>query len=345
MELNTIGWNSSFEIHHEAWRAKGMIPARVVREDKYSYTLLCEHGELSATLMGKFRHRSVSRGDYPAVGDWVSIRALLDENKALIAAVLPRRTAIMRKAVMAGGPAYGEGRSEEQVLAANVDTSFLVSGLDDNWNLRRIERYLTVAWDSGTKPVLVLNKTDGCADVASIRSEVEAVSMGVPVICVSALTGAGVPDLRACLGGDNSTAVFLGSSGVGKSTLINRLLGDDAMVTGMVRTGDSRGRHTTSHRELLLMPGGGLLIDTPGLREIQTWSDERGSSRVFAEIEELMSTCRFRNCRHDSEPGCEVLAALADGRLDPDRYRNYRKVIRENEVLAARKEARARFRR
>ncbi|MCP4550035.1 MAG: ribosome small subunit-dependent GTPase A [bacterium] len=345
MDLIKLGWNSTFATHHEPWRAKGLIPARVTREDKYTYTILSEHGEQSATLMGKFRYHAKSRGDYPAVGDWVSVRALPDENKALIAAVLPRRGTIMRRAVLAGGPAYGEGRAEEQVLAANVDTTFLVSGLDDNWNLRRIERYLAVAWDSGTNPVIVLNKADTCIDTEAVHAEVEGVAMGMPVICVSALTGVGVTKLRDCLQGVNPTGVFLGSSGVGKSTLINSLLGGKAMLTGAVRDGDSRGRHTTTHRELHQLPEGGVLIDTPGLREIQTWNDEEGTSRAFADINELTARCRFRNCRHDGEPGCGILAALEDGTLDPGRYKNYLRLNHENRKLAQRRGAQSRFKR
>jgi ribosome biogenesis GTPase / thiamine phosphate phosphatase len=266
------------------------------------------------------------------VGDWVAARPLEGERKALIEAVLPRRSAFTRKEAWR--------RAAEQIVAANVDVVFLVSAFGAELNLRRIERYLTAAWDSGAEPVLVLNKSDRAADPAAEAAPVEAIALGVPVLPVSAMTGANVDALESYLG-HGRTAALLGSSGVGKSTLVNRLAGREVMDTGGVRPDDERGRHTTTHRELVLLPDGrGLLLDTPGMRELQLWADEDALDTTFAEIADLAAACRFGDCSHAGEPGCAIHAALADGSLDEERWDSYRKLQREVQALELRQNQR-----
>lgn len=342
--LADLGWNAAFAEHFEAWPEGGLVPARVSCQERQRYTILCEAGELKAQLAGRYRHQLRDRGAYPCVGDWVVVKPQTQENKAQIAGLLPRQSSFSRKAVLAGGPAYGEGKTEEHILAANVDTVFLVCGLDRDFNLRRIERYIAVAWESAAKPVLVLNKTDAALDLEGQLAAAEQVAMGVPICATSALQNEGLNDLRAHLG-PGRTIALLGSSGVGKSTLINSLLGAEVLRTGPLREHDQRGRHTTTHREMILMPGSGILIDTPGLREIQIWGEEESVTRAFEDIEELGRQCRFRNCSHQSEPGCAIREAIEAGDLDPKRYRNYLRLLREAEILSVRRSQRARIRR
>jgi ribosome biogenesis GTPase len=271
------------------------------------------------------------------VGDWVALSPRWDEGKATIHALLPRKTKFSRRAVLSGGMPETGGRTDEQVLAANVDTVFLVSGLDRDFNVRRIERYLAVAWDSGAAPVIILNKADLCEKLAAKLQEVEAVAIGVPIHPVSATENQGLETLQTYLGA-GKTVVFLGSSGVGKSTIINCLLGSERQKVHAVREDDSRGRHTTAHRELIVLPEGGMVIDTPGLREIELWSNEEGLEKIFGDIEQLAASCRFRDCRHQGEPGCAIRQALDDGSLDAGRYDNYLKLQRELKHLALRQE-------
>lgn len=342
--LADLGWNANFAERFAAWPGGDVIPARVSCQHRQRYDVLSEAGELEAQLAGRYRHELKDRGAYPCVGDWVVIKPHANEGKAQIVGCLPRQSSFSRKAVLAGGPAYGEGKTEEHILAANVDTVFLVCGLDRDFNLRRIERYIAVAWESAAKPVLVLNKADAALDLDHQLAEAERVAMGVPICATSALQNTGLSDLQAYLR-PGQTVALLGSSGVGKSTLINSLLGAEVLRTGALRKHDQRGRHTTTHREMILIPGGGILIDTPGLREIQVWGEEESVSRAFEDIEELGRQCRFRNCSHKSEPGCAIQEALAGGELDPKRYQNYLRLMRETEILAVRRAQRARIRR
>ncbi len=341
MNLAELGYDKYFSDNFERLDNRDLIPMRVTREHKELYHVLGEPGELEAKVTGKFVHQAKSRSDFPSVGDWVAVDPRLEEGRGTIQALLPRKTCFSRKAVLAGGPKYGQGKTEQQVLSANVDTVFLVSGLDLDFKVRRLERLLSAAWDSGSTPIIVLNKADVCDDVDARIAATEAVAFGCPVYAVSAVTGEGLEVLRNHVG-PGQTVALLGSSGVGKSTIINSLLGEERMDTCGVRLDDSKGRHTTTHRELIVMPNGGVLIDTPGMRRVQMWGDEEGLKKTFEDVEELMTQCRFSDCSHNGEPGCAIAAALDDGTLDAKRYRNYLRLGREQEHLARRQSARDR---
>jgi ribosome biogenesis GTPase len=332
MSLHHLGWNAHFENLFVPHRNRGLEPARVSREDRGRYGVLDERGARSAELAGRLRHEARTRAELPAVGDWVALRPGA-ASSGVIDAVLPRASAFTRK--LAGET------TEEQVIAANVDVVFLVSGLDADFNPRRIERYLAAAWESGAEPVVVLNKADLSQDLESRLAEVAAVAPGAAVVPLSALGGQGLESLEPWLL-PGRTVALLGSSGVGKSTLVNALLGQARQETGSVREEDSRGRHTTTHRELVPLPGGAVLLDTPGMRELQLWGDESGLDGAFPEITELAQQCRFRDCGHEGEPGCAVLGAVDDGTLGADRLESWRKLQRELRWLASRQDARAR---
>lgn len=342
MNLIELGWNSFFEQHFEQFKRQNLEPGRVAREHRQRYVVYGEHGELTAEVSGKIRHAARSRGDFPAVGDWVAVSARPQEGKATIQALLPRKSSFSRKAVLSGGMPDTGGKTDEQVVATNVDTVFLVCGLDGDFNLRRIERYLAVAWDSGADPVVLLNKSDLCSDVAAQVREAESCAFGVPIHVLSAVKKDGLDALDVYLDA-GKTAVFLGSSGVGKSTLINSLLGDGRLKVGAVREYDGRGRHTTAGREMILLPTGGIVIDTPGMRELAMWDDEEGLAKTFEDIERLAEACRFRDCSHQHEPGCAVQEALEDGSLDRGRFRSYIRLRKELRHLAVRKDQRARL--
>ena len=336
MNLIDLGWNDFFKAHFESTETKDVLPARIAVQQKDRFIIFCEKGEFQSEVSGKFRHKALSKAEYPTVGDWVAITIKPDGDGAVIHSLFPRKSKFSRKAVLAGGPKYGDGKTEEQVLSANIDTAFIVSGLDGEYNLRRLERYISVAWDSGTSPVVLLNKSDLCGDVDRIASEVESTVIGVPVHSVSAIIKESLEILKDYLG-KGKTVSFLGSSGVGKSTIINSLLGYDRQKTNEVRESDRRGRHTTTYRELIVLPDGGILIDTPGMREIEIWGDQNGLSKAFDDIEELADQCRFNDCVHGNEPGCAVKKALDNGDLDADRYQNYLKLQKELRRLALRK--------
>ena len=330
--LPELGWDAFWEKAFEPYKPQGFVPTRIAREEKELYLVYSEQGELSAEVTGRFRHEAKSRSDYPAVGDWVAVQPLPGEERAMIHALLPRRTKFSRKVASV--------KTEEQVVAANVDIVFLMSGLDRDFNLRRLERYLVLTWDSGARPVILLNKSDLCSDLAVKVAETESVAFGAPVHPVSARENQGLEALLPYLG-PGSTVALLGSSGVGKSTLINRLLGEERQATGELRE-DGKGRHITSTRELLFLPTGGLVIDNPGMRELQMWGDEEALKGGFEDIEALAAQCRFRDCRHEKELGCAVQEALSEGRLDSGRYRNYLKMQRELRFLARRQDQRLR---
>lgn len=333
MKLKSLGWNAHFERSFEPFRASGFEPARVFREERLMYLVCGERDEMPAEITGKFRHEANVRIDFPAVGDWVAIQPMLDEGKAMIHGLLPRISKFSRK--VASGPS---NRTEEQIVAANIDTVFLVSGLDREFNVRRIERYLAAARESGAKPVIVLNKADLHDDSAPVLAEVRAVAGDVPVHAVSATENHGLDALKPYLK-RGKTVALLGSSGVGKSSLVNALLDEERQFTIEVREKDSRGRHATTYRELIILPSGAMLIDNPGLRELQLWTEERALDQAFDDIDSLALRCRFRDCRHASEPDCAVQAALAGGKLDAARWESYLKLQRERQHLVARQDA------
>ncbi len=308
----------SFLVEFEPFAARGLVLARVAVSHRDRYRLLTEAGELDAEPAGKLQYAARGPLDLPVTGDWVAARPV-SPGEAIVEAVLPRRTLFSRRA--AGR------REEEQPVAANIDLVFLVSGLDGDFNLRRVERYLTLAAASGAEAVIVLNKADLCSDVARCVAEAESVAGGVPVVACSAAAGT-VESLTAFLAPERTVAL-LGSSGAGKSTIVNRLLGEERFRTGAVRDSDSRGRHTTTHRELVALPQGGALIDTPGMRELQLWASDEDVDQVFDDVASLAAGCRFGDCSHNGEPGCVVDEALARGALDPARLASYRKLQAE----------------
>jgi ribosome biogenesis GTPase len=327
--LRELGWNEelsrAFVPHAEA----GLVPGRVVAGLTRLLRVGTDDGETLAEASGGLRHQARGAEDLPGVGDWVGLRPRALGHRAVIQAVLPRRTAFLRRAA-------GD-RAVAQVLAANVDTVFLVMGLDGDYSPRRIERALVLAWESGAEPVVLLNKTDLCPDLAGRRAEVEAVAPGVPVLPIAAKPGEGLEALSPWLG-PGRTVALLGSSGVGKSTLVNRLLGREKQRTREVQEADQRGRHTTTHRELILLPGGALLLDTPGLREIQLWSDRGGLEAAFGDVLRRAAACRFRDCRHLHEPGCAVRAAVEAGEIDASRLESFHKLGAELRALEIRED-------
>jgi ribosome biogenesis GTPase len=322
--LTSWGWNSYFEAFWRGGEWKNAVPARVIGQQRKFWRIAGGFGECWAEASGKLRLAADEGADWPAVGDWVAAELQGADATGLIQEVLPRRSKFVRKS-----PGT---KMEEQVIAANVDAALLVSTLDGDFNPRRVERYLAQCWESGAKPVIVLNKADACDDASGKAAEMELVAIGASVYVVSAKTGQGFSELEEVLT-PGHTLVLLGSSGVGKSTIANRLLGQIVQEVQPVRESDAKGRHTTTSRELFVLAGGALLMDTPGLREMQLWDAEDGVAQVFADIDALAGQCRFGDCRHEGEPGCAVQAALDAGTLDRGRVENRRKLLREQEFL------------
>jgi ribosome biogenesis GTPase len=333
MTLSELGWNGEFAAAYEPWRSKAHVhPGRVAIEFNQIFRIYIEDGELDAVTAGRLKHRARGRAELPAVGDWVALRKRPEEDLGVIMAVLPRRSAFTRRAA---GEVTGE-----QVVAANVDVVFVVMGLDRDYNVRRLERYLVMARESGASPVILLTKPDLCSDLAAHLREVTSLAGDIVVHVVNPKRGEGLEQLQGDLGA-GTTATLLGSSGVGKSTLINRLVGADVLRTREVRASDSRGRHTTTHRELVVLPGGGLVIDTPGMRELQLWDAGDSVRETFDEIEALAPGCHFTDCRHRDEPRCAVKAAVAEGKVAAGRLESYIKVQEELATLARQQEERA----
>jgi ribosome biogenesis GTPase len=372
-ELRDLGWSASWEEHFQPFNEAGLEPARVFSEHRDRYGVLTRRGEQSARISGRLRHLGELGEELPTVGDWVVVRhhpeksahdgddghgddghggdgdggdgdgrddrggdcdgrddrTSRTDGSTIIHAVLPRHSVLTRK--RPDGRKIG-CRTDAQVLAANLDVVFLVSALTRDFNLRRIERLLATVWESGARPVLLLNKADICEDVDGLRARAETVAIGVPIHVLSALDGSGVEAVAAYL--DRGTTIALvGSSGVGKSTLLNRLAGDQLMEIREIRESDGRGRHTTTHRQLFRLASGGLLIDTPGVRQFGLWSAEEGLDTTFADVETLAAGCRFGDCQHQGEPGCAVRRALESGELEAGRYQSYLKLQREQAYM------------
>jgi ribosome biogenesis GTPase len=332
IDLAALGWTARLREAFEPFAREGLVPARVALEHTHIYRIFTEEGEWLARVSGRLRHRAAHRTDFPAVGDWVAVEPPVPGADARIRAVLPRSSRFSRRA--AGEP------TEEQIVAANIDTVFLVSGLDGDYNPRRIERYLVVARDSGATPVIVLNKADLVEDPGAIVEEVRALAPGIAVHAVSCRRPQSLDVLRESLG-FGQTGALLGSSGVGKSSIVNQLLGHELLRTREVRLSDSRGRHVSTARQLVMLPEHGILIDTPGMRELQLWETAESLSGTFSDIEERAASCRFRDCQHRSEPGCAVRAAVESGEIPAFRLESFHKLADEQAHQARQKDERA----
>jgi ribosome biogenesis GTPase len=329
VNLKQLGWNGFFEAAWNGADRGGSKAARVVGGSREIWRLFGEFGEGRAEPSGTLRLAAEQGGDWPMVGDWV-VAGGSPQQGFIIKEVLPRRSRIVRKAA-------GK-RIAEQALAVNVDTAFVVMALDGDFSPRRLERYLAQVWESGSRAAILLNKTDVCANLAERIAEVERSALGVPTCAISATTGEGTDGLAPFLG-MGETVVLLGSSGVGKSSIANRLLNRDQQQMQPVREHDSRGRHTTTGRDLFFLASGAMIIDTPGLRELQLWDATGGLQQAFGDLEKLSVRCRFRDCTHGGEPGCAIVAEISRGGLDPERLANYRKLQREQEHLRRKMDA------
>ena len=327
IDLEQLGWDGAFAAALDAAEAPGLTPARVAIEHNHLYRVYTRDGELLAEASGSLRHAAAGPDGLPAVGDWVAIR--VGGKRASIHAILPRKSCFARKA--AGDP------TQRQVVAANVDTVLLVSGLDGDFNPRRVERYLVAAAESGAAPVVVLNKADLCPSASDAVETIRAIAPRVPVHATSCAQSTGLDQLKAYLV-PGRTVALLGSSGTGKSSIINHLLGSERQQTRRVHRRTSRGRHTTVHRELMLRPAGGVIIDTPGMRELRLWDTGQALEATFDDVDALAGDCRFRDCRHRSEPGCAVREAVAAGRLPAARLNHFRRLEIERTVLQERQQ-------
>jgi ribosome biogenesis GTPase len=331
VSLKKLGWNDFFQRNYDEVKSSSgqdLIPARVSVEHLSNYKLYSEFGELSGTLAGKFHYQSQGHKNFPVVGDWVVVKKILNEEKAIIQQVLPRKTSFSRKEA-------GQ-KTEEQVIASNIDLVFLMSSMNVEFNPNRIQRYLALIYESGAKPVILLNKSDLAEDKEFYPERVKEINSSLPVHCISSKYHEGIGELKSyfCEG---TTSAVIGSSGVGKSTFINELIGENYLETQEISFYKDRGTHTTTKRELIVLPSGGLIIDTPGMREVQLWESTEGLSEVYSDIENLELECKFTDCRHETEPGCAVQKAIEEGILTVERLKNFRKLQRESERFEKKK--------
>jgi ribosome biogenesis GTPase / thiamine phosphate phosphatase len=318
--LKEYGWNKTHEVNWEEINNEKWIPGRVTLEHKKMYRVITTEGEWLSVCSGSMQYEATERRDFPAVGDWVAVEKMPGEERGIIHAILPRTSLFSRK--VAGMTIA------EQIIAVNIDIVLLVMSMNNDFNPRRLERYLVAAYDSGATPVVVLTKKDVCDNSSDYIEEAQSIALGAEIFAVSNVTGEGIDELTALLK-NNKTAALLGSSGVGKSSLTNAILGSEMMVVQDIREDDAKGRHTTTHRELIKIPTGGILIDTPGMREFQLWENNDSLDSGFQDINELTNNCKFNDCQHNNEPGCAIQNALSTGELAEDRYRSYLKLQKE----------------
>jgi len=325
LNLEQYGWNSEWQEKFSSIQQPGWIPGRILSQSVDLYQLITEQGEMNGKISGKKRYESLSAVDFPVTGDWVALQPSAGSN-AVIQCICQRTNSLMRKQNI---------KQDAQLLGANIDFAFIMTSLDHDFNPRRLERYLVIAWENNIQPIILLNKADICEQTEERLHEAETVAVGTPIHVISARQKTGLESVQSyCQTG--KTIILIGSSGVGKSTLTNALLGNTIQTTQAIREDDSHGRHTTTRKSLFLLPGGGLLLDTPGLREIQLWGDISGLSSTFQDIEDLAEECRFQNCRHESEPGCAVKDAIEKGKLPQERLDSYHKLQKELQYQSSR---------